>query len=172
MALHKKEDLKALRRKAVAYWRIRGLTCRAIAEKLPIGVPKDDIPPVTNKGKPFTFACVATDLKALNEEWSKDAAASIDAHKADEFAVIEDARSLATQIADPKDRLHAILATVDRKAKLMGLNSPDKQAHTFDGQGVSVLSDAALIALATKQGVDIPETVSKVLNTPESEIKP
>ena len=115
--LSKNDDLIYQRRQTVAKLRLRGMTVRQIVDALP-----RNNPPFLNPetGEPYTIGTIAGDLKALRKEWHKEASADTAAHKAREFAELQEVKQLAWSQKDGRLALRAL----ETEMKLLGTFEP------------------------------------------------
>ena len=106
------------RRRHVASMRLRGMTQREIEGNLPrlkIVNPKG--------GKPYSLGTVNADIKAIREDWRKRAAADMAEHVARLVAELSEVKRAAWAEKD----FGNILRAIEKEAKLLGADSPDKQ---------------------------------------------
>lgn len=110
--------LVALRRRQVASLRLRGYTEREIADEL---ANEGMLNPRT--GMPWTQQTMNNDLKAIREDWRKRAAEDIAEHIARILAELSEVKRSAWAEKD----YQAILRAIEKEAKILGVDSPDKQ---------------------------------------------
>ena len=108
----------ALRRRQVAALRLRGLTEREIAQAL---AEKGHVNPKT--GRAWSQATINTDIKAIREDWRKEATQDIAEHIARILAELSEVKRSAWVEKD----YQAILRAIEKEAKILGVDSPDKQ---------------------------------------------
>jgi len=108
----------ALRRREVAALRLQGFTEREIASEL---AAKGFVNPKT--GKAWTQATINGDLKAIREDWRARAAQDIAEHIARILAELSEVKRSAWVEKD----YQAILRAIEKEAKILGVDSPDKQ---------------------------------------------
>jgi hypothetical protein len=108
------------RREVVARLRLRGLSTREISAKL---MESDICHP---NGSAWSYVTIASDIKALAAEWRRQAEAVTGEHIGRQFAQIQEAMRAAWKEGD----LSALIRLMDREAKLLGLDAPEKHAYT------------------------------------------
>ena len=111
------DDVVYRRRQAVAKLRLRGMTVRQIVDALPRG-ENPIINPDTRQA--YALSTIADDLKALRREWHREASADTAAHKAREFAELQEVKQLAWSQKDGRLALRAL----ETEMKLLGTFEP------------------------------------------------
>jgi len=108
-------DVIERRRQAVASLRLRGLSEREIAAKLPeLGI--------RNGEKSWCRSTINIDLTELRKEWRENAKEDTAVLIAEEQAQLFEVRRVAWENGD----LETVLKSHDRLAKLLGLNAPNR----------------------------------------------
>lgn len=74
-------------------------------------------------GTPWSRGTVGNDLLAIKEEWKKRASESFDAHVAEMMASLDEIEAAAWA----SQNLDALLRSHDRRAKLLGLDRPQRK---------------------------------------------
>ncbi len=110
--------LVALRRRQVAGMRLRGLTEREIVQGL---AQQGFLNP--RNGKPWSQATVNTDITAIREDWRRRAAEDMGEHIARILAELSEVKRAAWAEKD----FGSILRAIEKEAKILGADSPDKQ---------------------------------------------
>ena len=129
-------DLIEKRRELVAEMRLKGFSLRRITESLAAGyVDKSTgvvlgriVNPDTNE--PFALKTIQDDLDVMKAQWRKNSEVSIEEQIAREEAKIDELE----RIAWAKGKYELIPRCWERRAKLKGLDKPEKRDITSDGQ--------------------------------------
>ena len=121
-------DARTLRREAVASLRARRLTIRAIIENL-----KKLNPPIQ-----ASHATIVRDLKAIREEWKDRASEKIGEWIASELADMDELEKQAWR----EKRYDLVLKIKDRRAKLLGLDKPNRVELAGKDGGAIEVADA------------------------------
>lgn len=131
-------DIAERRRELVAQLRLRGLTCREIADAL--AHPRDGRPPLLNPdtGKPYTHVTIKNDLDAIRKEWQERRAIAADEHADREFAEISEVKRAGWAGGNPK----LVLEGIDREMKLLGTAKPQEINFNFNIDIVVLLAAA------------------------------
>jgi len=102
-------------------------------------------------GEPFSLATIHNDVVVLKEEWKEKAAADIEDWIADELAKLDEIEGAAWTTG----HLDTVLKCMMRRAKLLGLDKPEKReidgkikADVTHGISLDGLSDEELDKLA------------------------
>jgi len=112
------KDLIVRRREAVGAMRLKGLSQREIVK----GLPKYEPPIVGDDGAAFSLATVNSDLKALKNEWRKNAEAAIGEHMAAQLAALDQVERRGWSDGD----MLIVLRAIALKMKLIGTDAPQK----------------------------------------------
>lgn len=130
MALNKaNDDLIRKRREKVARFRLQGLTEREIA----LALPKGDDPIVDpDTRKPFSHVTIHNDILAMQKEWATNAARDADEFISEELAKLVELEKTAWS----KGRYEIVLRCYERRAKLLGLDKPEKRDITSGGEPI------------------------------------
>jgi len=122
------KEARAQRADRIAYWRRRGLSIRAIAEKLTEeGITRPN-------GRPWSHSTVKKDLDKLESEWLESAAKTTATHRARQVDEIREARRVAwarvkaTKEGDlySHEDIGEIRRLLELEAKLLGTNAPEQ----------------------------------------------
>lgn len=122
------KDIIAKRREVVASLLLRGYTQRGIVEALAAGyVDKTTGERVgrflnPDTGEAYTVGTINGDVKALRREWAKKRDEHTDLWLADELAKLAELEREAWKVRN----LELVLKTIDRRAKLLGLDAPTR----------------------------------------------
>jgi hypothetical protein len=134
-------DIIEMRRERVAQLRARQLSCREIAQALGAG----DNPLLNPEtGRPYGYAIIASDLKALKKEWAERRNAVIDEHIDRQFFEIEQIKRAGWAAKEPELALKAL----DREMKLLGTAKPQEFTLKVD---INIVYQ--IIELAEAQGL-------------------
>lgn len=118
MALNTSQQaIEARRLEIVSALRLRGRTQRQIQEAL----AKQLVNPAT--GEPYSLATINIDLKKLEREWRKNAAESIEEHKARQLAEIGE---IKRQAWNDKDAA-LVLKAIGMEADIVGTKAAVRQ---------------------------------------------
>lgn len=140
-----KTNLKLLRQERVAYWRARGLSQRAILEKL--SLPPDEgglRNPET--GLPYTNGVIAQDCLELDARWQEEAARSTADHKGRILGELEQAKAAAWEIGGEKG-IGLVIKILAREILLLGLGEVQVKSYNLNVDFAS-LTDEQIKALA------------------------
>lgn len=122
------KDMIAIRREAVAFLRARRKTQREIREAL-----KNMTPPIE-----VSIGTVNRDLKLLRESWEKRANDKIGSWVASELADMDELEKQAWK----EKRYDLVLKIKDRRAKLLGLDKPNRVELAGKDGGAIEVADA------------------------------
>lgn len=110
-------DVIAARRERVSFWRVRGLSTRAISAKL-----ADEKLTNPRTEQPWDHDTITDDCKALLHIWQRSAQASTEARVAAQLAEYAAVRAAAWEAGD----FNVIIRALKQEAELLGLNAPTK----------------------------------------------
>ena len=134
----------ALRRREVARAKLRGVESSYEIVKW---FAEND-PPIVNPHtkEPWDDSTIRRDLVFLSKEWKAEAARDTDAHKARLLEEIREAKREAWQQKD----MTVLVALINREAKLMGLDSPEKR-ETTGKDGAPLFPPGTIVTRRTLQ---------------------
>lgn len=139
------------RRERVAQLRLRGLTQRAIVEALAAeGVVNAET------GQPWSVGTIAGDLKALQRDWKKRAAAHVDEHRAQQLAMLDEVIRAAWAGAPVPGVVEELLRVSADPAA-----SEERRREAVKGLGSVAAGDLRAVLASLKQraellGLDAP----------------
>ena len=123
------EAIEARRLELVAGLRLRGRTQREIQQALATQL----VNPAS--GEPYSLGTINGDIKKLEKQWRKSAAASIEEHKARQIAEIAEVKRAAWMDKDPS----TVLRAIDLEANIIGTKAAVRSELTGEGGGPVVV---------------------------------
>jgi len=141
------EAIEARRLELVASFRLRKLTQREIQEK----VAEVLMNPATDE--PYSLGTINADIKKLEKEWRRSAAAKVEEHKAQQLAEIQEVKRQAWSDKD----LNTILRAIGLEVDITGTKAPVQNEITGKEGGPLSVSHELTVLLKKAYGDRNPD---------------